>query len=219
MSSAEIKNVSPEGLTGATLLAYNALELVKQVAEAARHDQLTGMLTKEAWKAEIQDRLESDAPFAVIFMDMDAFKKVNDTYHHERGDSILEQFGRHMRKHFRRAGDSLAHEKLFQGQDGSTDNASMGRYGGDEFGIVVDLSGGEHRSDDPEENLANSMEHLRSVIDSFVAAQPEEIRALGFDMSVGYAVRGTGENVSVSQIVQRADAAMYTDKQARQAAR
>jgi diguanylate cyclase len=209
-------NPKPPELSGHFKVAYDAAALASQIAYAARHDQLTGMLTKDAWKHEIKERLQIDQPFGVIFMDMDAFKKVNDTFGHERGDSILEQFGTHMRKNFQRSSDVLAHEQLFKGEEATP---TMGRYGGDEFGLIVDLTGNNNRSSDPLESMDKTIEHLQLVLDDFVKGQPADIQALGFDVSIGSAIRSSGEEATAGELVERADKAMYEAKRIRAAAR
>jgi GGDEF domain-containing protein len=191
------------------------------VAREARHDQLTGMLSKPAWKYELQERLgESDEPVGVILMDMDAFKEVNDTLGHGRGDSLIEQFGVHMRKHFRRQGDMLTHEKFILNERHEDDQAevALGRMGGDEFGIFFDLKGNNKRVSSPEESMQVTMGYTRSIIDEFVAEQPEEIRALGFHVSIGNAMREEGEQIDAVQLLERADAAMYEEKRGRKLA-
>jgi len=191
--------------------------LFAEASKRARIDQLTGTLNKDAWKYELQERLEtSDGPVGVILMDMDGFKSVNDTLGHGRGDSLLEQFGNHMRKHFRRSGDSLTHEKFIQNDK---EEGDLGRMGGDEFGLLFDPSGNHQRASTPQESMDQTLRYTRSVIDEFVATQPKEIQALGFNVSIGAAIREKGEVIDASELLERADIAMYADKSSREAVR
>ncbi len=93
-----------------------------EAERAAAVDALTGLATFRV----LQDRLDQEVarsdrsgdPFAVMFVDMDRFKRVNDRYGHARGNDVLEAVGRELQRAIR-----------------STDVAA--RYGGDEFVVVL----------------------------------------------------------------------------------
>lgn len=85
-------------------------------------DHLTGLLTRRAFSEEIK-RIESayeriKTQYAVIFFDLDHFKKLNDTYGHECGDVVLSTFGKILNKSVR-------------------EHDIVGRYGGEEFVAVI----------------------------------------------------------------------------------
>ena len=85
-------------------------------------DHLTGLLTRRAFSDEIK-RIESayeriKTQYAVVFFDLDHFKKLNDTYGHECGDVVLSTFGKILNKTVR-------------------EHDLVGRYGGEEFVAVV----------------------------------------------------------------------------------
>ncbi len=89
----------------------------------ARRDSLTGLETRRAFTADLPDRLAAsrtaDAPLAVIVMDVDWFKDVNDTYGHLEGDRALQAVAQGIRSGTR-PGDWLV------------------RWGGDEFVVVLE---------------------------------------------------------------------------------
>jgi len=96
-------------------------ELNKTKTESMR-DHLTGLLTRRAYSDEIK-RIENSyqrnhTQYALVFFDLDHFKKVNDTYGHEGGDVILKTFGMILEKCTR-------------------ENDIVGRYGGEEFVAIV----------------------------------------------------------------------------------
>jgi diguanylate cyclase (GGDEF)-like protein len=96
-------------------------ELTKTKNESMK-DHLTGLLTRRAYNDEIK-RIESsykrhNTQYAVVFFDLDYFKKVNDTYGHECGDVILSTFAKILEKNTR-------------------DHDIVGRYGGEEFVAIV----------------------------------------------------------------------------------
>ena len=85
-------------------------------------DHLTGLLTRRAFSDEVK-RVESayeriKTQYAVIFFDLDFFKKLNDTYGHECGDVVLSTFGKILNKSVR-------------------DHDIVGRYGGEEFVAII----------------------------------------------------------------------------------
>lgn len=97
-------------------------DAVRTLDHLARHDPLTGL----ANRTELRSRLErsvamargSGQPGAVLFIDLDAFKQVNDRYGHATGDEVLAVIARRVRKAVR-SGDTV------------------GRVGGDEFVVVA----------------------------------------------------------------------------------
>lgn len=85
-------------------------------------DHLTGLLTRKAFSEEMK-KVESayeriKTQYAVVFFDLDYFKKLNDTYGHECGDVVLSTFGKILNKSVR-------------------DHDVVGRYGGEEFVAII----------------------------------------------------------------------------------
>jgi diguanylate cyclase len=96
-------------------------ELTRTKAENMK-DPLTGLLTKKSFAEEIK-RIESsytriNTQYAIIFFDLDHFKKINDTYGHDCGDVVLSTFGKILNKSIR-------------------DHDIVGRYGGEEFVAII----------------------------------------------------------------------------------
>ena len=89
-----------------------------ELAHEARHDQLTGLLHHQAFLRELELELERAARYghslALVFLDLDRFKEINDTFGHQVGDSALQRIAGLLRESLR--GSDLA-----------------GRMGGDEF--------------------------------------------------------------------------------------
>lgn len=96
-------------------------ELNRTKAENMK-DPLTGLLTRKSFSEEIK-RIESsynriNTQYAIIFFDLDHFKKINDTYGHDCGDVVLSTFGMILNKSIR-------------------DHDIVGRYGGEEFVAII----------------------------------------------------------------------------------
>ena len=99
-----------------------AEERLRQLEYLARHDQLTGLLNRRAFDEALSDAMliGADRPVAVVMIDLDGFKPVNDRHGHAAGDAILVELAARLR-----SAVAVGH---------------IARLGGDEFGIVIDGS-------------------------------------------------------------------------------
>ncbi|NYT24157.1 GGDEF domain-containing protein [Alcaligenaceae bacterium] len=92
-------------------------QLSAELDYKARHDSLTGTLNRRAIFEEAQGHLR-EAPLALIILDIDFFKRINDTYGHPAGDAVLKELV----------------ERLFGTLGG---RGNVGRVGGEEFTILL----------------------------------------------------------------------------------
>jgi len=98
--------------------------------EKAHHDELTGLLNRNSFPERLQQSLalaqRRGETLAVLFLDLDGFKAVNDRFGHERGDSLLAELGGLMRMRFRQM-DAVARlggdELVLIASPGDPDNA------------------------------------------------------------------------------------------------
>lgn len=123
-----------------------AADIVQLEAET-RHDFLTGLFNRayfeQALPAEIERARRANGDFALVLMDLDGFKRFNDSFGHRRGDHFLEEVGSALTETLRRA-----------------DIAT--RYGGDEFGLIL-----PHTTPDQALiMLARVRERIASIADS-----------------------------------------------------
>jgi diguanylate cyclase (GGDEF)-like protein len=149
-------------------------------------DSLTGALARRALFESVEKALNAGQPFAVLFADIDFFKKVNDTFGHGIGDLALQRVAETLSKE-RRQGDVC------------------GRYGGEEFVLVVSQVSAH-------EAQRVAERHRRAVAGLRLAAQggPERIT-----ISIGVAVFDpVSPDPTVTALLSRADAALYRAKNA-----
>ncbi len=120
----------------------------EQIRRLAYCDSLTGIPNRQAFlemlERELQRSKIGNKKFAVLFMDLDAFKRINDTLGHNVGDQLLQQVSDRLRDTIRPSdllsrGDSLTRE--FEARP----DTNLARLGGDEFTILIpDLDRVEH---------------------------------------------------------------------------
>ena len=158
----------------------------------AHVDPLTGVLNRSGLDANV-DRLNatfegSTSRLAVIFVDLDRFKPVNDTYGHSAGDEVLLETARRLRSACRP--DDL-----------------VARVGGDEFVIVATVDSGAE--DAADRLVARAAELVRSEIE---LSSGERV---SISASFGVAVSSDGERLE--ELLEQADKAMYAVKRQRSA--
>jgi len=115
-----------EALAAVAVESLARADLVEEMAHVARHDALTGLANRRLF----QDRVEHgwhlhrrhEWPIAVLFLDLDNFKPVNDRFGHEIGDELLVAVADRLRRGLR-PGDTVA------------------RLGGDEFAVLLEQAG------------------------------------------------------------------------------
>jgi diguanylate cyclase len=158
---------------------------LEEAEEIASRDALTGLGSRPAVEARIEQSLQSGAPFCVAIIDIDEFKQVNDKYGHLTGDELLKQFAAELRSVCR-----------------STD--TIGRWGGDEFILILYCGVAEAKA---------KIDRLRKWVCGNYTVQTSAVPAkLRVDASVGLAERQAGE--TMKELLERADAGMYRDKAA-----
>ncbi len=71
--------------------ATHEQERLHRIRELADYDDLTGLLNRRSVIADLEDQLEvgGSSALAVLFMDLDGFKQINDRYGHSAGDEVL----------------------------------------------------------------------------------------------------------------------------------
>jgi len=158
----------------------------EQLRHLAFHDPLTGLANRALFHDRTEQAMVSrpqrSATVAVLYIDLDGFKQVNDEHGHAVGDALLVAVGQRLRKCLR-PGDTLA------------------RLGGDEFGVLLEQV-------DTAAEASMLADRIVAVLgDSFGIAG----NRLSIGASVGVALCEPGTD-KVSALLRRADVAMYAAK-------
>ncbi|MCM1126823.1 MAG: GGDEF domain-containing protein [Lachnospiraceae bacterium] len=157
----------------------------KALVEKADTDQLTGLSNKIATERKIKEyMLESPKDLALMFvLDIDNFKKINDTMGHAFGDEVLRTLGRHIGENFR-----------------VTD--IIGRTGGDEFTIFL-----KSLKDD-----SNTLSEAQKLVDFFKEFEAGEYVKYSATASIGAAVFPK-DGADFETLYKAADQALYKAKE------
>ncbi len=158
------------------------LRLNNELVDRATRDQLTRLANREVFNLTLDDMLANGQTVAVMVLDLDNFKHVNDSLGHEAGDELLLLVAQRLRDTLR--GDDL-----------------VARFGGDEF--VVLLGGTRARRD-----AVQVAEKVRQVLADPHRIAGREVNAT---TSLGVAI-GSAETHNASQLFREADAAAYKAK-------
>jgi len=164
----------------------------REVRQMAYTDSLTGLTNRLAFREALDHRLlgarASGQGLALLFIDIDEFKRVNDTLGHEAGDDALLQFAQRI--------------AAAVGQDGG-DDALLARFGGDEFVILIGNDAGRV------ENMATALaKRLVADLGSPLQVQEREIflgSSIGITLFPEDATDATG-------LLKNGDIAMYQAK-------
>jgi len=175
--------------------ASQSVELAEELAQQkersdylANHDLLTGLPNRRAFQEELKNRVEfassSRSTVALLFVDLDRFKEVNDALGHEAGDTLLQRvsgiFGRTMRH-----------------------NDFVARIGGDEFAMILDIPPDEARG-----ITCNVAERVRLELQIPVPTPDGEI---GVGATIGIAL-WPQDATSAEGLLHAADQVMYVGK-------
>lgn len=168
----------------------HALQM-QRLGELSRTDELTGLFNRRAFMEDLQGRhahlFRSGQKCALLYVDLDNFKKINDGMGHDAGDLTLREIANILRTHSR-VGDLCA------------------RLGGDEFAVWLEATDEEGAMRKCQLLMAD-VNHLQSRIAPEMAGGPD---ALG--LSIGIAISDPENAESLLQLMKRADEAMYQVK-------
>jgi diguanylate cyclase (GGDEF)-like protein len=136
---------------------------------------------------EIDRAVRNETEISLLLIDIDFFKKFNDTYGHQVGDFILKEFSAVLKKEIRKY-DTLA------------------RYGGEEFTVIL--------PDTSSIDALTVAEKLRKAVDDYVFIDPQTNYHITASFGVSTARPVTDDNFSKGNLISMADNALYDAKEA-----
>ncbi|MEO0440310.1 MAG: GGDEF domain-containing protein [Pseudomonadota bacterium] len=158
---------------------------LQEMERLAHHDVLTGLPNRRYFIKSLENRVARCLRYgdnsALLFLDVNNLKKINDTHGHGAGDLALSHLGQLLSNHVRQT-DFVA------------------RIGGDEFGILLD----NLDADEVERKIAALLDRISNS-----EIQHRET-ALNLRVAIGYCFVGPRD--TVTDLLSRADAAMYANK-------
>ncbi|SDN28475.1 diguanylate cyclase (GGDEF) domain-containing protein [Paenibacillus sp. yr247] len=166
---------------------YGLLKRTKNFEQLAFRDPLTGVFNRRYFDQQIRMELQRielyPAPISLVFIDIDCFKKINDTYGHHVGDLVLQ---------------GLAH--LLQVNLRSTD--LLARFGGEEFVIAL-----------PNTAVEQAITTMQDILDKVRTKAVAQYEGQTFSITFSAGVAEWQEGMTVAEWVSKADDAMYQAKQ------
>ena len=184
-----IKPFNSEELKYRVKIGERIINLEQRILKLATTDSLTGVLNRRAFmermNEEIQRAKRDGTPISLILMDIDHFKKVNDTYGHQTGDLVLQ-----------RVTDQL--------MDRSRAYDFVGRYGGEEFVICV-----RSTADIDPQAIA---ERMRQNIEAQKIVTDQSNKTLRITASFGVGTSRPESDDSLDALIKRTDKALYEAK-------
>ena len=188
LSASPIRNEASQ-LVGAVVLLHDVTEmrgLARQMSYQATHDALTGLVNRREFERRLDEAIESghrgDGQHVLCYLDLDRFKVVNDTSGHLAGDSMLREVAKVLR-------------------DAVRDSDTVGRLGGDEFGMLL---------------MGCPLEKARQIADDVCRAVGDyrfvwKDKIFNIGVSIGL-VEISRESGALEELLAAADSACYVAK-------
>jgi diguanylate cyclase (GGDEF)-like protein len=181
-----VVGISLAALLGTLILVWSRNERMQELEREAGQDSLTGLRNRRRFEEDLnlamaRGRREGTTG-AVLMLDLDHFKQVNDTHGHPAGDQLIREVADVLRERSRKS-DVLA------------------RLGGDEFAVVL-----------PRCSLAEAHVVGEAIAAAIRAHQPAEEGVEPLTASVGVAMFGDHPRSSIASVISEADTAMYAAK-------
>lgn len=158
---------------------------LKSAEQLSLRDQLTLVANRRSVEERIRWSIESKQPFCVVMLDLNGFKEVNDTHGHLAGDDLLKQFAVELQTNTR-SGDLI------------------GRWGGDEFVIVLACDS---------VGAASHIDRIREwVFGKYTLSERPGAAGLVVRVEAAIGLVEWKAGMSLEELIAEADAAMYKDK-------
>ena len=176
-----------EAAAGEISFALKRVQLFRQVEWLSLTDGLTGLWRRNALDEKIREELRRSSAFKTsmgfMIADIDHFKRLNDTYGHQFGDAVLKRVAQLLK-------------------DGVYETDFVGRYGGEEFGIVLPRAEAA--------GVLRKAETIRARIEAEVFSHGFEKVRLTVSIGIAHFPR---DGRTPAEVIAKADAALYAAKE------
>ena len=194
----EINNVSCVLTVARDVTAQKQAE--QRMAYLANYDQLTGLPNRALFRDRLEGAMQraqrAERLVGLLYLDLDRFKRVNDSLGHQAGDQLLVQVAERLQGCVRRT-DTIGHPDVRHGSSGST----VARLGGDEFTVVL--------------GDIKHVDEISSVALRIISALSAAFDLAGHQVFVGASIGITVypfDDIDLDNMIRNADAAMYRAK-------
>lgn len=181
-----VVGISLAALLAALILAWSRNERMQQLQREASLDPLTGLKNRRRFEDDLRLAMargrRENTTGAVLMLDLDDFKRVNDSYGHPAGDRTIKEIADVLRQRTRES-DTLA------------------RLGGDEFAVVL-----------PRCSPAEARMVADAIAKAIREHRPADDEVGSITASIGIAMFGEDPRTSIESVVSEADTAMYAAK-------
>jgi predicted signal transduction protein with EAL and GGDEF domain len=203
-----VKPCDPEELKARLRAGERILELQDKLVHDARHDPLTHLPNRALFLETLSQSIKQakrgiDYKFAILFVDLDHFKDVNDKFGHAIGDEFIVEVAKRLATSIRRDNTDQSSVAAIMGSKRVHGNDLLARFGGDEFTILLD-------------NISDASDAIRvaeriqqKLASTLVIAEHELLTST----SIGIAVSISGYSAA-EDMLRDADTAMYRAKAA-----
>lgn len=170
-------------------IAFESIRLLDEVEHLATTDELTGVFNRRQFfflaQRELARRNQPARGYvSAVMADIDHFKGINDKYGHGAGDIVLKEVARRL-------------------QTGIRISDILGRYGGEEFALILT------------ETTPSSAQHVVERLRVAMASEPVSVQTHQLDVTVSFGVAiCTNHSQTLEEVLARADAALYHAKDA-----
>lgn len=179
-----------ETIAGQTAIAIENAKLYEQAQDLAIHDGLTGIYNYRYFMRQLDEEFKRAERYhrsvSLIMIDIDLFKRVNDTYGHQVGDEALQGMAKTL-------------------QQSTRETDTVARYGGEEFAVIL-----------PEASMENALEvasKLRQAVAKSEYAKKKD-RVIKITISLGVATYPSSAS-NQEELLRLADDALYSAKEQR----
>lgn len=184
-----------------------AIALVEHLEKLIYQDKLTGLLNRTGFEKALHDRFPDSTPIEgtmVFYVDLNDFKKLNDSEGHDKGDRVLEAISVSLQEAFQRGSDIIARGERSRGPTSQLQEENLlTRVGGDEIIVVIPPSP-DTKSNKRHSDAQQQLKRIKQAVADAGEAEYGVTAAVGVSIADG--------DSDITLLLQKADESMQVDK-------